>query len=321
LATTGQHVTSLDQIAPAAREQELLMSTVAMAARPQPPIGRARSRAPRTAFVLAGGASLGAMQAGMLRALYEHGIAPDLLVATSAGALNAAFVASRPQTVDTAEELARVWRGVHRDDIFPINPRTLIGGLTNQRGHLVPDRGLRRLASRYLQIELLEQASIPLHLVAFDLLTGEEVRLSGGPAMDAVLAAAAIPGLLPPVRRGDRLLVDGGVVNNTPISHAVELGAERIYVLPTEGPLARALPVAPRGALAAAVHAYTLLVGARLAADLARYAAAAELIVLPAANPQRIQPTDFGHSSRLIDAALAAARTALAAQVVEPVSA
>ena len=60
----------------------------------------------RTAFVLAGGAALGAMQAGMVRALYERGIAPDLLIGTSAGALNAAFLASRPATVATAEELA-----------------------------------------------------------------------------------------------------------------------------------------------------------------------------------------------------------------------
>jgi NTE family protein len=288
----------------------------------RPAIRRRRSRTPRTAFVLSGGSSLGAIQVGMLRALYEHGIAPDLLVGTSAGALNAAFVASRPQTAATAEQLARVWRGLHRDDVFPINPRTLIGGLTNQRDHLVPDRGLRRLAARYLQIERLEQASVPLHLVAFDLLTGYEVRLSQGPAMDAVLAATAIPGVLPPVPRGNQLLVDGGVINNTPISHAVELGAERIYVLSTEDPLARALPVAPRGALDAAVHAFTLLVGARLEADLVRYATAAELIVLPAANPQRIQPTDFDHSSRLIGAALAAARTALiAAPVVERVAA
>jgi predicted acylesterase/phospholipase RssA len=66
-----------------------------------------RTRRPRTAFVLSGGASLGALQVGMLRALYERGIAPDLLVAASAGAFNAAFVASRPQTVETADVLAR----------------------------------------------------------------------------------------------------------------------------------------------------------------------------------------------------------------------
>jgi NTE family protein len=153
-------------------------------------------------------------------------------------------------------------------------------------------------------------------------LSGEEVRLSSGPALDAVLAAAAIPGVLPPVRHGDQLLVDGGVVNNTPISHAVELGAERIYVLPTDGPQARSLADGPRGALDAAVHAFSLLVGARLQADLARYATAAELIVLPVANASHVQPTDFDHASRLIGEAHAAAGAVLSASpAAEPVAA
>jgi NTE family protein len=298
------------------------MRTISHPVSTQPAVSHRPSLAPRTAFVLAGGASLGAMQVGMLRGLYERGVAPDLLVGTSAGALNAAFIASRPQTVATAEALAHVWRGLHREDIFPINPRMVISGLANHRDHLVPDTGLRRLAARHLQIERLEDASVPLHLVAFDLLSGREVRLSDGPALDAVLAAAAIPGVLPPVRQGDRLLVDGGVVNNTPISHAIELGAERIYVLATDDPVARTVPLTPRGALDAAVHAFTLLAGARLQSDLARYATAAELIVLPALNPERIQPTDFDHASRLIGQAVTAARAVLdVAAGAEPVAA
>jgi NTE family protein len=298
------------------------MRTIKHPASTQPAVPGRPALAPRTAFVLAGGASLGAMQVGMLRALYERGITPDLLVGTSAGALNAAYIASRPQTVATAETLGHVWRGLHREDIFPINPRAVISGLANHRDHLVPDTGLRRVVIRHLQIERLEHASVALHLVAFNLLSGEEVRLSDGPALDAVLAATAIPGVLPPVRQGDRLLVDGGVVNNTPISHAIELGAERIYVLATDNPVARAVPLTPRGALDAAVHAFTLLAGARLQADLARYATAAELIVLPVVNPERIQPTDFDHASRLIGQALTAARAALdVAPVAEPVAA
>jgi NTE family protein len=138
-----------------------------------------------------------------------------------------------------------------------------------------------------------------------------KVRLSEGPALEAVLAAAAIPGVLPPVRWGERLLVDGGVVNNTPISHAVAVGAERIYVLPTHDPSARGLALPPRGALDAAVHAFTLLADARLSSDLVRYASEAELIVLPVANPGHVHPTDFDHADRLIGAAIHAARTAL----------
>jgi NTE family protein len=133
--------------------------------------GRAAGE-PRTAFVLAGGAALGAMQAGMVHALYERGIAPDLLIGTSAGALNAAFLASRPATVATAQELAALWRGLRRSDILPLRPATLLGGLAGRRDHLIPDRALRRFAARHLQFERLEQASIPLHLFAFDLLAG-----------------------------------------------------------------------------------------------------------------------------------------------------
>lgn len=266
----------------------------------------------RTAFVLSGGGGLGAMQVGMLRALYEQGIVPDFLVGTSAGAMNAAFIATRPQTVATAKELGQVWSGMHHDDLFPINPRMLLGGFTNHRDHVVSDRAMRRVIGHYLQVERLEQAPIPLHLVAFDLHAGMEVLLSEGPALESILAAAAIPGLLPPVHIGDRMLIDGGVVNNTPISHAVELGAERIYVLPTDDPATHSQPGPAPGALDSVVHAVTLLTSARLTADLARFAGAAELIVLPATNPHRVQATDFAHSSRLIGAALDSSRTALA---------
>ena len=100
--------------------------------------GPAAGGEPHTAFVLSGGASLGALQVGMLQALYERGIAPDLLVATSVGALNAAFVASRPQTVATARELGRVWRNLQREDIFPVSMGALVGGFCGRRNHLVP---------------------------------------------------------------------------------------------------------------------------------------------------------------------------------------
>src|SRR5215475_13063530 len=210
------------------------MSAVTAPARPA--AARSPAPPPRNAFVLAGAAALDAMQAGTLRAAYEHGIVPDLLAGTSAGALNAAFLASRPPTVATAGELAAIWHVLRRSDVLPLRPPTLLGGLAGRRGHLVPDGGLRRLATRHVQFERLEQASIPLHLVAFDLPSGNEVRLSDGPAVDAVLAAAAIPGVLPPVRWRGQLLAEGGIADNTPISHAVALSAQRIYVLPTQNP-------------------------------------------------------------------------------------
>jgi NTE family protein len=268
-------------------------------------------RPPRTAFVLSGGASLGALQVGMLQALYERGIAPDLLVGTSAGALNAAFVASRLQTAATAKQLGRIWRSLLREDIFPIRMSALVGGICGRRDHLVPDRGLRQLIRRYVEFDDLADAAIPLHLVTFDLTEGRELRLSDGPAVDAVAASASIPGVFPPVPMAERRLVDGGVVNNTPISHAVELGAERIYVLPTQDPRGR-LSRVPKGALDAAINGLGMLIDSRLKTDIARYSQETELIVLPAPNTAGVQPTSFEHSSRLMSEALVAARTLLA---------
>jgi NTE family protein len=268
------------------------------------------SSSPRTAFVLSGGASLGALQVGMLEALYELGITPDFLVGASVGALNAAFVASRSQSPQTARELGRVWRDLQREDVFPVSMSALIGGVCGRRDHLVPDRALRRLIRRYVEFEDLGEADIPLHLLAFDLTEGRELLLSEGPTVDAVAASASIPGIFPPVAIGERRLIDGGVVNNTPISHAVELGAERIYVLPTQEPHSRVTRL-PAGALDAAIQGVNLLAGCRLQADIARYSEEADLILLPAPNAGCVQLTSFEHSQRLMADARAAARAAL----------
>ena len=270
-----------------------------------------RRRRPRTAFVLSGGASLAALQVGMLRALYELGIVPDLLVATSAGAINSTFVASRPQTEATARELARIWCGLQRDHVFPVSPWVLAGGLLGMRDHMVPADALRRLLARHLEFADFADAPIPVHAVAFDIDSGTEVLLSEGPALDVLAATAAIPGVFPPVRLGDRRMIDGGVVNNTPISHAVELGAERVYVLPTmDRSFARR--VQRRTPVGAATDAVGLMMRSRLEADIARFSGDVELIVFPAPNPLDVMPTDFGHADRLVRDGLHAARRRLA---------
>jgi NTE family protein len=276
-----------------------------------------RQRRPFTAFVLAGGASLGALQVGMLRALYERQIAADMFVGTSIGALNAAFLASRPQTPETVDELARAWRGLCREDVFPVSVRTLVGGLAGQRDHLVSDRALRRKVRRYIEFDDLSEAPVPVHIVAFDVIEGCEVLLSEGPTLEAIAAAAALPGVFPPVPVAGRRLIDGSVVNNTPISHAVSLGAERVYVLPTQERWHPTRP-APRGALDSAFDALGALVYGRLRDDLARYASEVELIVLPAPNSLDVQPTDFNHSELLIGGATVASRAVLS--TVTPIS-
>ena len=251
-----------------------------------------------TAFVLSGGASLGSIQVGMLEALYERGIRPDLIVGTSAGALNGAYLASRPQTVETARGLGEIWSGLSRGQVFPVNPLTGALGFFGARRHLVPDSGLRSLIRRHLEFDRVEDTPIDLHLIATDVRSGDEVRLSRGPLTEAVMASAAIPGVLPAVDWEGRELMDGGVSNNAPISHAVELGADEVYVLATGA--ACELEEAPRGALGMLLHATSLLVGRRLMADVAAFSRRARLVVLPPPCPLNVQPTDFGRADELI---------------------
>ena len=122
-----------------------------------------RDKQTTVAFVLSGGASLGAIQVGMLRALYERDIRPDFNVATSAGAINGAFIAARPQTVDTADELAAIWSHVSRGQVFPLNPLSGLLGLLGSRDHMAPDSGLPRLVKEHLEHERLEELPTALH--------------------------------------------------------------------------------------------------------------------------------------------------------------
>ena len=112
------------------------------------------------------------------------------------------------------------------------------------------------------------------------------------------MASAAIPGVFPPVELGGRKLIDGGVSNNTPIADAIELGAERVYVLPTGN--ACDLQVAPRGAMGMLVHAMSLLIMRRLIVEIELLRDRAELIVLPPPCPLGVSPIDFSQADELI---------------------
>ena len=258
-----------------------------------------------TAFVLSGGGSLGAVQVGMLAALAERNVTPDLLVGASAGALNAAFVADRGFSTDALDELAGIWRRLRRNDVFPFAPHRQLLALAGARPSLCASDGLRRLIDVHLRVQHLEDTTIPVHVVATDVLSGTEVLLSRGDARDAVLASASIPAVLPPVTIGDRALFDGGIANNTPISHAAALGADRIVVLPAG--VACALPSPPRSAVATAIHALTLLIEQRLVLDVAAYHDRIELIVLPPLCPLSVSSADFRHAELLIERAHEAA--------------
>jgi NTE family protein len=251
-----------------------------------------------TAFVLSGGGSLGAVQVGMMQALSDRGMRPDLLVGASAGALNAAFVAGRGFTPEALASLADIWVGLRRQQVFPFAPHHHMLALAGARPSLCSADGLRRLIGEHLIFTDLADAVIPIHVVATDVLSGVEVVLSEGSPTPAVLASAAIPAVFPTVRIDGRHLFDGGVADNTPISQAVALGADRVVVLPAG--VACALPTPPRSALATAVHALTLLIEQRLTQDVAAFAEHVELFVAPPLCPLRISSADFRHAGQLV---------------------
>jgi NTE family protein len=252
-----------------------------------------------TAFVLAGGGSFGAVQVGMLRALVAHGVVPDLIVGSSVGAINGAYFAGVPNARGV-EQLEAIWRGLRRREIFPLTWGSLLGLLTH-RNFLVDPGGLRRIIEDGLPYRELEQAAIPLHVVATDLIGGGSVRLSSGLALDAVLASCAIPAAFPPVRIGERYLIDGAVASDTPISVAVELGAKRVVVLPTG--FACALEAPPRDAIGCALHAITLLIAHQLVTEIERCREQVEIITVPPLCPLSISPYDFSHAGKLIERA------------------
>ncbi len=247
-----------------------------------------------TALVLSGGANLGAAQVGMMMALDESGVRPDLVIGTSVGALNGAWVAADAPL----DELGDLWRSLRRGQVFPADPLRGLLGFVGRRDHLVSDRGLRLLLRKHLRFERLEDAPVAFHVLATDVLTGLGVLFSEGPAVETILASTAIPGVLPPVPIDGRHYMDGGVVNNTPISYAVELGADTVWVLATG--YSCALHEPPRSALGMSLHAVTLMIHQRLSLDVDRYADAVDLRVVPPLCPISVAPTDFSQADDLI---------------------
>jgi NTE family protein len=234
----------------------------------------------------------------MLAALDERGFHPDMLIGTSVGALNAAYVATHGSNEETVDQLATIWRGLRRADVFPFDPLRQALAMAGRRRSLCSRAPLRRLVESDLVFQNLEDTRIPLHIVATDVMSGEEVLLSSGDAASAVLASAAIPAVFAPVVRDGRALIDGGVANNTAVSHAIELGADRVVVVPAGFSCALSEP--PTTPLASATHALTLLIEQRLIIDVRYLADRADIVVLPPLCPLSVSPVDFRASELLM---------------------
>jgi NTE family protein len=263
---------------------------------------------PKTAFVFAGGGSLGAVQVGQLSALAAEGLRPDLVVGSSVGAMNAAYFAGTP-TVEGVERLARIWRGLKRHDVFPLSWRSALGFM-RRRDFLVDSDGLMRLVHTHLRFARLEGAMIPLAIVATNILTGEAVVLTQGPAAEAIVASCAIPAAFAPVKLDGRYLADGAITSSTPVQVAVDLGATRLIVLPAGFACARETP--PRGAIANALHALNLLITRQVTSELESLNDGIDYYVAPPLCPLAGSPYDFSQTALLIERASAATQAWIA---------
>ena len=247
----------------------------------------------KTAFVFAGGGSFGAIQVGMMHSLAAHGISADMVVGSSVGAINGAYYAGDP-TLKGVQQLETIWRGLQRDDVFPITWRTLLGFLW-RRDFLIPHDGIRKLVDDYIPYRKLEQAKLPVHIVATDIISGDSVVMSEGSVAEAIIASTAIPGAFAPIRYKGHYLSDGAVSSNTPIKIAVRQGARRLIILPTGHACATTTP--PVGAVANVLHALTLLIARQLVSELESLDPAIKYYVVPPLCPLVGSPYDFSRTS------------------------
>jgi NTE family protein len=168
------------------------------------------------------------------------------------------------------------------------------------------NKALRELLEKLLPASRFEDLTVPFQCVAASIERAAEHWFSEGPLVEAILASAAVPAVLPPVTINGEHFVDGGIVNSIPISRAVELGATEIYVLQVgrvESPLSP-----PKTPLQVGLVAFEIARRHRFARDLATMPPGVTAHVLPTGEPKAPKLTqlnyrDFRSVARRIDRA------------------
>jgi NTE family protein len=239
---------------------------------------------PRTAFVLSGGGNLAVSQVGMLRALVERDIVPDVIVGTSAGALNGAVLATDP-TVDGVERLTDVWCSLRTGEVFPGGKLSRAWNVLSRDDHLFSNEGLQAIIERAAPAETFDQTEVPLRVIATDLESGEEVVFAAGAVAPTLLASAALPGIYPPVEHDGRVLIDGAVTNSVPMSHVLIDGIDRIYVMNVAGGGSGDRPI--RSPLDVAVRAFNISRNQRFDLEMRNAPPGTDVIVLPRPDDDR----------------------------------
>jgi NTE family protein len=260
------------------------------------------------AFVLGGGASYGAVQVGMLQALSEVGVAPDLVVGTSIGSINGALLAQEGRSA--VNRLTHLWLEVTHEMVFPGRSVDRVRTWHQHRTYLVPSDGVRALLERWVSVERIEDLPLPFAATATDLVTGRVVNLDSGPLIPALLASSALPGVYPHVRIDGRDLVDGGVVNNVPVDHALRMGASSVVVL--DCGVFGLRPEVPHSLAETVAQAVAIMFRQQVVRDVPEVARKVPVVYLPAPFPLTSSPLEFHASTKLMADAYEASRTFLA---------
>ncbi len=264
-----------------------------------------------TAFVLGGGGVLGAAEVGMLRALLERDVVPDLVLGTSVGAINGALVARQPEP-DVVERLTGLWRtAAETREVYGDKPLRTVRRAVATGTHLYSPKPLKHRLVEELGETTFDDLPVRFQVCASSIEQAAEHWFDAGRVVDAVVASAAVPGLLPPARVGEEHYLDGGIVNSIPVGRAAELGASRIFVLQV-GRIDRPLEV-PRRPWEVARVSFEIARRHRFNREMAALPPGVEAHVLPAAgtsgrDDSLLAHRDFGSVAGRIDATYDATR-------------
>jgi len=248
------------------------------------------------AFVLGGGGVLGAHEVGMLRALAERDIVPDMVLGTSIGAVNGAFFAADP-TRAGVERLTELWRDSGWAERSTGTTLRRLSTLARSGTHLQSLDDMRERLAAMLPVRRVEDLRVPFQCVAASIERAAEHWFDSGPLTEVVLASCAVPGVLPPVAINGEHFIDGGIVNSIPVSRAVTLGARRIYVLQVgrvEQPLKP-----PRRPWEVGLVAFEVARRHRFAHDLRSLPEGIELHLLPTGGSAAPAYNDVGQQLRV----------------------
>ncbi len=269
----------------------------------------------RTAFVLGGGGRWGAVEVGMLRALDEQGIRPDMILGTSIGAFNGSVVAAEPGAKGV-ESLVAVWESLEGSDLFSGGMFDRVKAVATLQPAMHGSQELRAMLEHvHAPGAMIEDLAVPFQCVASSIERAAEHWFTGGPLIDALLATSAVPVLFPPVRIGNEHFYDGGLVNSVPLRRAVTLGAEVVYVLQVgrvEAPLR-----APTKLYEAALISFEIARRHTFASAMLEVPRDVSVHLLPSGNPvmfddwRQLKWRDTGNTSELMNGAYEASKAYL----------